>query len=144
MTDSSSIRKRNYTLYTEDELDTVMRDDISIREIYDILGGRHTISSIRAKRFEVNRENGVEKRRYVVIDKNDPYSVMLKKEHYAHIRKNYLIKGGAFKYHNRFTSKDDDMILEHSIPDIELSKIIRHSISSIYRRRYLLKHYINK
>ena len=41
---------------------------------------------------------------------------------------------------SRFTLKDCEMILEHSIPDVELSKIIHHSVKSIQiKRSRLLK-----
>ena len=38
-----------------------------------------------------------------------------------------------------WTFEEDKMVIEHSITDTELSKIIRHSVNAIQKRRYRLK-----
>ena len=57
-------------------------------------------------------------------------------------KKNY--KKTALYKPSRYTAKECKMILEHSIPDAELSKIIHHSVESIQIKRSRLLKSINQ
>lgn len=51
----------------------------------------------------------------------------------------YRMKTGAFKWWSRFNDNEVRMIMEHSISDRELSEKIKHSVSSIQRKRWEMK-----
>ena len=57
-------------------------------------------------------------------------------------KKNY--KKTALYKPSRYTVKECEMVLEHSIPDVELSKIIHHSVESIQIKRSRLLKSINQ
>lgn len=48
----------------------------------------------------------------------------------------YRMRTGAFKWFSRFTDNEVRMIMEHSIPDRELSEKIKHSVSAIQKKRW--------
>jgi len=55
-------------------------------------------------------------------------------------RKKYRILTGSFIYpRDNYTTEQDKMILAHLISDVELSKIIKHSVTGIQKHRCLLK-----
>ena len=54
-------------------------------------------------------------------------------------KKRYYEKTAIYP-RDTFTMWMDDLILAHTIPDSELSKIIKHSVAAIQGRRYKLKH----
>ena len=54
-------------------------------------------------------------------------------------KKRYYAKTAIYKQ-KRWTSVEDNMVLEHNITDTELSQIIHHSVAAIQHRRYRLKH----
>lgn len=53
-------------------------------------------------------------------------------------QKRYYAKTSIYG-RNDWTVEQDKMVLEHSIPDSELSKIIHHSVKAIQIRRCRLK-----
>ena len=72
----------------------------------------------------------------------------LRKEDYADMEKftktrkkqrNSYYKKTAIYAPNFWTSKQDEKVLKHDIPDSELSAIIHHSVRAIQSRRYVLK-----
>lgn len=55
-------------------------------------------------------------------------------------KERYRYKNGCGKYESRlWTESEDELILDHSIPDSELSKIIFRSVGAIQSRRSKLK-----
>jgi hypothetical protein len=54
-------------------------------------------------------------------------------------KKGYRLRTGGFKWRTRWSEEDIKRVMEHNIPDRELSKEICHSVSSIHRKRWEIK-----
>lgn len=51
----------------------------------------------------------------------------------------YRLKTGAFKWKRRWSDNEVRRVLEHNIPDRELSKEIEHSVTAIQKKRWEMK-----
>jgi hypothetical protein len=62
------------------------------------------------------------------------------REKYREVRERwkskYRVKTGAYKWFSRWKEGDIRRVMEHSIPDRELSKEIEHSVSAIQKKRW--------
>ena len=46
-------------------------------------------------------------------------------------KRRYRLKNGSHKWRSRWTAEEVERVMEHSIPDVELSKEIKHSVVAI-------------
>lgn len=51
-------------------------------------------------------------------------------------KRGYRLRTGAFKWNKKWSDSEIRRVMEHSIPDRELSKEIEHSVSSIQKKRW--------
>lgn len=54
-------------------------------------------------------------------------------------KRRYRAKTGGHKWRNKWNDEEIRKVIEHNIPDRELSNEICHSVSSIQRKRWEMK-----
>lgn len=55
-------------------------------------------------------------------------------------KSSYRLKTGAFKWRRKWTPEEINKVLEHNIPDTELSKELNRSVNAIQRKRWEYKY----